>query len=154
VGRERSGAAVGDGEEGRDGDGAEPPAAGAAVEGAQPLQILVGEDRRGHLELTAGLRGGLEHVALGPHCGLDPHDDLLADGVHGRVGHLGEELLEVAVEELRLLGEDRQRRVGAHRPERLAAGGGHGVDEHLQILGGVAEGLLAAQHGLVIRQVN
>ena len=97
---------------------------------------------------------GSSRLPLRPDRRLDPHDDLLADGVHGRVGDLGEELLEVAVEELGLLGEHRQRRVGAHRAERLAAGGGHGVDEGLQILGGVAEGLLAAQHGLVIRLVD
>ncbi len=43
--------------------------------------------------------------------------ELLADGVDGRVGDLGEELVEVVEEVARLLGEHRQRRVVAHRAD-------------------------------------
>jgi hypothetical protein len=147
-------AALVDLEERGDGHGSEATAGRTPVERAQPFQILVGEHRRGHVELPARLRRGLEEVPLRPDRGLDPHDDLLADGIHGGIGDLGEELLEVAVEELGLLGQHGERRVGAHRPERLAAGRGHGIDEGLQILGGVSESFLPAQHRLVVGLVD
>jgi hypothetical protein len=78
------------------------------------------------------------------------HDDLLADGVDRRVRHLREELLEVRVERLRLLREDRERRVGAHGADGLRAVLRHRVDEDPDVLRGVAELLLAAEHRLVV----
>ena len=77
--------------------------------------------------------------------GHERHDQLLADGVDGRVGHLREELLEVPVEELRLFGENRQRLVGPHGADRLVAGDRHGVEDQLDVLAGIAEVLLAAE---------
>ena len=138
-------------EERRQRDGLEPLGERPAVEGADLLQLLVADDRRRQGELAGALRPRLEEVPLRPDRRLHRHDDLLADGVHRRVGHLGEELLEVAEEELRVVGEDRQRRVGAHGADGLGALGGHGVDEDLDVLRGVAEHLLAPQHALVIR---
>ncbi len=150
----KPGATVGHREEGRERDGAEAPAVRAPVERADAFQLLVGEDRGRDLELVAGVGLGLEEVPLRTDRGLDPHDDLLADRVHGRVRDLREELLEVPVEELGLLGEHGQRSVGAHGADRLATGRGHGVDDGLEVLRGVAEGLLAPQHRLVIGLVD
>ena len=134
----------------RQGDALEPVRAGATVEVAQLLQLLVAEHRRGQADLAR--RGGrrLQQVPLGADGGVDRHDDLFADGVHRRVGHLGEQLLEVAVEQLRLVRQHRQRRVGPHRAVGLDAVDGHGRHQHLEVLAGVAEGLLAPQHGVVI----
>ena len=67
------------------------------------------------------LRRGLEQVALRADGRLGRGDDLLADAVNRRVGDLGEELLEVVVERLRLVGQHRQRRVGAHRADGFDA---------------------------------
>jgi len=69
-------------------------------------------------------------------------DDLLADRVERRIGHLGEELLEVVGEQLRPVGEHRQRGVVAHRADRLRACRGHRAEDHAKILEGVAEGPL------------
>ncbi len=147
------GAAVGDLEEDRQGDG--PEAAASPLppsEGADLLQLLVATGPGRAAPAGGPTRGsGSSRLPSGPDRRLDGHDDLLADGVDRRVGDLGEELLEVAVEQLRPLGEHRERRVVAHRADRLGAGGGHRVDEHADVLGGVAEDLLAAQHGLVVR---
>ena len=57
----------------------------------------------------------------GPMKRHEAHDELLADRVDRRVRHLGEVLLEIGVEQLRLVGERRDRRVGAHRADRLLA---------------------------------
>jgi hypothetical protein len=73
----------------------------------------------------------------------------LADRVDRRVRHLGEVLLEVGVEDLGLVRQRRDRRVGAHGADRLLAGDGHGRHEDLQILLSVAEGLLAIEQRLV-----
>ena len=70
------------------------------------------------------------------------HDELLADGVDRRVGDLGEKLLEVAEQGRALVAEDRQGGVVAHRADRLRAGPGHRRQQHLEVLLGVAEGLL------------
>ncbi len=96
------------------------------------------------------LGAGLQEVALGPDRHLGGHDDLFADGVDRRVGDLGEELLEVRVEQLRPFREHCQCLVVAHGADRLGTRGGHRVDQESDVLGGVAEDLLAAQDGLVI----
>ncbi len=116
------------------------------ADAADLLEILVGEDRLAHLEALAA-RGALEveDVRPRPDEGDEAHDELLADRVDRRVRHLREVLLEVGVEELRLVGERRDRRVRAHRADRLLAGDGHRLHEELQVLLRVAEGLLAIE---------
>ena len=95
-------------------------------------------------DLAGVRRRGVEEVALGADASSERGDELLADGVERRVGHLREELGEVVEDEPRALGEHGERGVGAHRAERLGAGAGHRRDEDLQLLLGVAEGPLAA----------
>ncbi len=73
------------------------------------------------LDLPAELRRRLEQVALGADRRVDRHDQLFADRIDRRVGHLREELLEVVVEQLRPVREHRERRVVAHRADRLVA---------------------------------
>ena len=99
------------------------------------------------LEGVAVLRGLVQDVALGADVAGERHDHLFADGVDGRIGDLREELLEVVEERLRLVREAGQRRVGAHGTDRLLALFRHRVEDHAQILVGVAEGALAAQQG-------
>ena len=117
---------------------------------AQFLQVAVGQDRVRQLQRVAVLRRLVQDVALGADVAGQRHDQLFADRIDGRVGDLGEELLEVVEQRLRLVGEAGQRRVGAHGADRLLAVRGHGREDHLQVLVGVAEGALALQHGLVI----
>ena len=69
-------------------------------------------------------------------------DDLLPQGVDGRVGHLGKELLEIAEQGLLPLGEDGQGNVRAHGHGRLVAAAGHGEDGLDDILIGIAEDLV------------
>ena len=112
-------------------------------------QLVVVDDRERQRQLAAALRARLQQVGLRPDRRADRGDDLFADGVERRVGDLGEQLLEVVEQQTRPLAEHGDRRVGAHRADRLGAGLGHRGDDDLQLLVGVAEHLLAAQHALV-----
>ena len=101
-------------------------------------------------DLTAGRRGRFEQVVLGAHHPRHRGDDLFADGVQGRVGHLGEEFDEVVVEQPRSLRQHRGRRVGSHRAQRFRARGRHRREHDPQLLLGVSEGDLPAHHGIVV----
>ena len=81
-----------------EGDGAE-LIVGDVADAADTLQVLVGEDRVRRLEPLL-LRGALEveQVWPRPDEGDERHDQLLADRVDRRVGHLREVLLEISVQ--------------------------------------------------------
>ena len=87
----------------------------------------------------------VEQVGLGADEGHQRHHDRLADRVDRRVGHLREQLLEVVVERLVLVGEHGQRAVVAHGADALFAVGGHGAHQELDVFLRVAKGLLAVQ---------
>ena len=83
-----------------------------------------------------------EEVLFGPDRGVDRRDQFFADGVQGGIGDLGEQLLEVVEQQLRLVGQDGDRRVVAHGPHGFVAMGRHRADEDLQLLAGVSKGSL------------
>ena len=68
---------------------------------------------------SRGLR--LEQIALRAEARLGGGDDFLADAVDRRIGDLREQLLEVVVEQLRLVREHGERRVVAHRADGFDA---------------------------------
>jgi hypothetical protein len=130
------GGPVGDREQGRQPSGLE----GALVERRDLGQGRVVEERPGQPDLVAALGRLVEGVAVGAEVGLEGHHQGLADRIDRRVGDLGEELVEV-VGQGRGLGRQRgQRRVGAHRADRLLAGVGHRRDQQVDVLVAVAEG--------------
>ena len=75
-----------------------------------------------------------EQVPLRADARRDAHHDRLARRVDRRVRHLREELLEVAVEQRTLVGEDGKREVVAHRPDRLLGVTRERRQDHLQVL--------------------
>ena len=105
-------------------------------------QVHGGQDGVVNLQDGAVLRLLLQQVAAGADVDRGIGDDLLADGVHGRVRHLGEELLEVVEQGLVALTEHRQGGVHTHGGGGLGAVPGHGQDGVLDLLIGVAEGLV------------
>ncbi len=117
---------------------------------AQPLELAVVDEGARELDLPRRLRSRMHEVPLGSHEGLGTDDDLLADRVDGRVRDLGEELLEVVVQELGLVGEDGQGDVVAHGAYRVDPVADHGHEDEPLVLVGVAEGPLQAEHGLVV----
>ncbi len=110
---------------------------------AEPLELLVAQDRVGDHELASMLRRLVEQVPLRADAGLDAHHDRLADRVDRRIRHLGEELLEVRVEDRPPVGEHRERQVVAHRPDRLLRVPRERREDHLHVVLRVAEGELA-----------
>ena len=87
----------------------------------------------------------IEQVRPRPDDRDEAHHQLLADRIDRRVGHLREVLLEVGEQELRLVGQRRDRRVVAHGADRLFPGRRHRRHQDLEVLLGVAEGLLAIE---------
>ena len=73
------------------------------------------------------------------------HHQFFADRVNRRVGHLGEQLLEVGVQQLGLRRQRRDWRVGAHGAHGLLAGLGHGREQELDVFLRVAKGLLTVE---------
>ena len=84
-------------------------------------QVVAVDHGQRQQDLPARALAGREQVRLGSDGGRQRGDQLLADGVERRVGHLGEELGEVVVEQPRAIREHRDGGVRAHRPERLDA---------------------------------
>ena len=113
------------------------------VDLAEPLELLVAQDRVRDHELARVLRGLVEQVALRADAGLDAHHDGLADRVDRRVRHLGEQLLEVRVEHRLPVGENGQRQVVAHRPDRLLRVPRERGEDHLHVVLRVPERELA-----------
>ena len=122
-----------------------------AIEMADFRQLFVAQDRGLELEQAATFRAGLEQIALGTERSFDLRHQLLANGVERRVGHLREQLLEIVVQQSRTVGQHRQRGVVAHGADRLLALLRHRRHEDAQVLVRITEGLLALQHGGVIR---
>ena len=114
-------------------------------------QIVVRDDRRVDLDVVARPCIGREQVGLGSQGRTHVGDQLLADGVERRIGHLGEELLEIVVEQPRAIREHRERRVGAHRADRLCPVPDHRREDYPQVLLGEAEGALPGAQRLLRR---
>ena len=106
-------------------------------------EVAVADHRVRQHDLAAGGRARVEQVVLGTGGGRQRGDQFLPDGVQRRVGDLGEQLHEVVEDQARPVGQHGHGRVVAHRPERLAAGAGHGRQDDPQFLLGVPEQLLA-----------
>ncbi len=122
-------------------------------------QFVVVDHRERQQHLPAMRRRGVQQIALRADRTAQGGDDLLTQGVERRVGDLGEQLREVVEQQPRPVGQDRHRRIGAHRPDRLHPGACHGRQDDPQFLLGVPEGLLAAcdrrprvHHVLTLRQ--
>ncbi len=128
-------------------------AADQGFDGADLFEIGVGQDRLGDFE--AVMRAGVvaEQVGPRPDHRDQRHHQLFADRIDRRIRDLGEVLLEIIVEQLRLLREHGDRRVGAHRADRIVAVLRHRFEVELQVFLRVAEGLLAVeQRGGVVGQ--
>mmetsp|Transcript_22650 Transcript_22650/g.65920 ORF Transcript_22650/g.65920 Transcript_22650/m.65920 type:complete len:272 (+) Transcript_22650:1442-2257(+) len=123
------------GEGGVDGGGAPTPV-GRVPEG---LHLLEGQDRVADHQPLAVLGTRREEVCFWAHGAAQRHDHLLTDRVDGWVRDLGEELLEVLRRASWVVRQHGEGCVVAHGPEGLLAASGHGVQEHVHGLRGVAE---------------
>ena len=119
------------------------------VDADQLRQLGVAQDRLLQHDLAARVGGRVEQVALRADGALQAGDHLFADRIQRRVGHLGEHLLEVVVKHARTGREHRDRRVGAHRTQRLGTGACHRRHQQVELFVGIAEHLLAQHHAVV-----
>ncbi len=130
--------AVGDMEEHGDGDGAEV----TGFDFADFFEVGIAEDGLFEFDEVAGLGGFVEEVCLTAEVGEEAGDEGFEVGVERWVGDLGEELFEVVIEQLGLVGEAGEGCIGAHGAEGFLAGGGHGEDDHFEVFDGVAEDVM------------
>ena len=104
-------------------------------------QVGLGQDGVMDLQHLAVLGAVLQQVAVGADVDAGGGDHLLPYGVDGRVGHLGEHLLEVAEQGRAPAAQNGQRGVRPHRAAGLGPLLGHGQDDLMHLLVAVAEGL-------------
>ena len=120
--------------------------------GADRGQLRRGQHRPVEVELAAMNGGFDEQIVFPPEGGGEGGDQFFADGVQGRVGHLGEELAEVVVKQARPLGQDGQGDIVAHGPGGFLALCGHGTQHQLEVFGRIAEAPLFGQQRRAGRQ--
>ncbi len=115
-------------------------------DGADLLEIRIRENWLAHLEALE-TRGALEIEQVRPRADDrdEAHDQFLTDRVDRGIGHLRKVLLEIGEQQLRLVRQRRDRRVVAHRADRLLALDRHRRHQDAQIFLGVAKGLLAIE---------
>ena len=111
----------------------------------EPLKVLGSQDGRGTPHQEGSL--GLWSQGRSPTAddGLEGEDQPLPQRVHGGIGHLGEALFEIAVEELRLLGQDRQGGIIAHGADGLVAAAQHRFEDPFEEFPAVSEGSLGTE---------
>ncbi len=109
------------------------------------FEIAIGQN--GLRDFEPVMRAGLVTQEVRPRSDHrdQRHHQLLADRVDRRVGDLREILLEVIVEQLGLARQRGDRRVGAHRADRIVGVARHRLEEELDVLLGVAESLLLVE---------
>ena len=119
---------------------------GDLADRADLFQILIGEDGLAHLEPLLRCRvADPEKVRPGPDKRQQRHHQLFADRIDRRVGDLGEDLLEIRVQQLGPDRQGRNRRVRTHRPDGFLSGRGHRRHQELEVFLGIAEGLLPVE---------
>ena len=109
--------------------------------------VLVGEDRLVDFKPLVRASFHAQQVRTRADHADQAHHQFFADRVDRRVGDLGKVLLEVIVEQAALVRQHGNRRVGAHRTDRIVAIGAHRLQELGNVFLGVAKGLLAIEQG-------
>ena len=108
------------------------PAVDQLLDVADLVEVAVGQDRLRHFQPVMRADLVAEQVRPRPDHRDQRHHQFLADRVDRRVGDLREILLEVVVEQLGPVRERGDRRVGAHRADRVVAVARHRLEEELR----------------------
>ena len=125
--------------------GHRPPARQRLVDVLQLRQFVVVDHREVEGDRPCVVGAPREQVPLGAEAQGKGGDDLFADRVERRVGHLCELLHEVVEEQARPFAEHRDRGIRPHRAERFGAVLAHRREEDAHLFLGVAERPLAAR---------
>ena len=124
--------------------GNDPGAEALPVQGPDLDQIHPGQDRVVDLQDPAVVRLLFQKIAVRSDIHGGIHDHLLAQGVDGRIRHLGKQLLEITVQQLVMLRQEGERGIMAHGDRALDPIFSHRKDLLLHILVGVSEHLVQA----------
>ena len=127
------------------------------LQGLKLQQCQVGEDGAVQLEDPAIFRGILQQVPVGAQVHRGVGDNLLPQGVDGRVGHLGKALLKIVKQRRLPPGQGRYGHIRPHGEDGLLPLLRHGQDRAHHILIGVTKhgvefvpgGLVMAGHPVV-----
>ena len=130
---------------------------GLLLGAADAQKVGVGQDRLFQPQHGAVFRLILQKVAIAAHVHRRIGDDFFPNGVDGRVSDLCEKLPEVREQHLMLFRKHGQRDIRPHGGGRLCTGAGHGKDDLLHVLIGIAEslvqpvpcGLLQGRNGMI-----
>ena len=117
---------------------------------AKLCKLLAIDQWRLKFDHSAAVGAGAGKVAFRPNKADARGNELFADRVNRRVGNLSEELLEVIIEELRLIGEHGKRRVVTHRTERLLTSLGAWANNEAHVFKSITKCLLAGFEGFEI----
>ena len=90
------------------------------IHSLERVQFFVGKNGMRQAQALALGLGGVDQIFFGTDVALERHNDFLANGIDGGVGHLREELAEVIVNHPRLIAETGERGVVAHRADGIA----------------------------------
>ena len=113
---------------------------------ADLLQVGIGQDRLAHFEpLGRGEALEVEQVRPRPDDRDEAHDQLLADRIDRRIGHLRKVLLEIGEERLRPVRQRRDRRVVAHRARGFLADRRHRRHQDIDVFLRIAKSLLPVE---------
>ena len=126
--------------------------AGEQADVTDLFHLVGGQDRLPRLQAHRQIDGvgrDIDREQVGPRSDErhQRHHQLFADRIDRRIGHLREQLFEIAVEHLRPVRQYRQGGVVAHRADRLLAVQRHRRQDHLQVFLRVAERLLPVEQG-------
>ena len=116
-------------------------------------EIAVADDRVRQHDLPARCRARIKDVVLRSGRRRQRGDQLLSDRVQRRVGDLRELLGEVVEDQPGPIGQRRDRRVIAHRADRLGAAAGHRPEDDLALLFRIAEQPLLGRELLAVGQL-
>ena len=98
--------------------------------------------------------GRIDEIFLRPNVAFERHNDILSNGIDGRVGDLRKELAEIVIEHTRLVAETGQRGVVAHGSNRIAQLVDERQKHELHCLGGESEGLHAREQCVLDQAVR
>ena len=118
------------------------------VECFELLQIAIGQNRRGELIPVRLADRFVEDVMLPANAGGQRHHVLLAQRIDRRNGDLGEFLAKVVEEQPRLFGQNRHRRIVAHRGHCFMTGFSENPDHLIDFIERVAEQFLVGEQAL------
>ncbi len=120
------------------------------IDAAQFFHVGVFQDRLRQAQLAAAFRSGIHQISFGTKSQSRGRNQFFANRIDGWIGYLRKELFEIVIKQLRLVRQNRQRRVGAHGADGLNAVLRHRADVDAQVLKIITEGLQAFQRRVVI----